>query len=105
MRQAASRRVILLEAAAPAKPPPGRACNGCGVCCAAEPCPLGMLVSRRLRGACAALSWDAGHRRYRCGAVVEPRRFLRWLPASLARRLALRWISASSGCDSTIQTA
>ena len=105
MRQAASQHVILLEAAAPPKPRPGQPCNGCGVCCAAEPCPLGMLISRRLRGACAALMWDASDRRYRCGAVAEPQRFLRWLPTSLARRLALRWISAASGCDSTIQTA
>ena len=105
MRQAASPQVILLEPAAPPKPRPGRPCNGCGVCCAAEPCPLGMLVSRRRHGACAALSWDEAGRRYRCGAVAEPRRFVRWLPAALARRLALRWISAGRGCDSTLETA
>ena len=29
------RRVIFLQARAPAKPPPGQACNGCGACCAA----------------------------------------------------------------------
>ena len=39
--------VIYLHPAAPAKPAVGAACNGCGVCCAWQPCPLGMLVSGR----------------------------------------------------------
>ena len=52
-----SQRVILLQPAAPAQPRPwAPPCNGCGTCCAAEPCPLGMLLiarrrTRRLRGA------------------------------------------------------
>lgn len=50
--------VIHLRVAAPAKPPPGAPCNGCGVCCTAAPCPVGMLVSGRTRGACAALRWE-----------------------------------------------
>lgn len=94
--------VILLQPEAPAKPSPGLPCNGCGVCCAAEPCPLGQWVSRRRRGACDALLWDADAHRYHCGMVVAPRRFVRWLPAALMRRLALRWISSASGCDSDL---
>lgn len=93
------RQVILLHAEAPAKPPEGAPCNGCGACCAAEPCPLGVLISRRRAGACAALSWDAGAGRYRCGAAADPGRHLPWLPAAWARGLTLRWISAGSGCD------
>ena len=40
-----------------------------------------------------------------CGVVDEPDRWLPWLPAALARRLALRWIAAADGCDSDLQTA
>jgi hypothetical protein len=98
-------RVVLLHPDAPAKPVPGAPCNGCGLCCAAQPCPLGMAVSRRLRGACTALHWDAPERRYRCGVVAAPARWLPWLPGALARRLALRWIAAARGCDSDLQAA
>lgn len=102
---AAFDRVILLQAAAPPKPPPGAACNGCGVCCAVEPCPLGALLSRRLSGACVALRWDADSARYRCGVVDDPGTHLRVLPAAWARRLALRWIAAGAGCDSDAEVA
>jgi hypothetical protein len=100
-----SRQVIQIHPAAPAKPAPAAPCNGCGVCCAAEPCPIGVLVSGRRRGACAALAWNAGAGLYRCGLVAAPRAVLPWLPAALApllSRLARRWISAASGCDSDL---
>jgi hypothetical protein len=108
-------RVIHLHPAAPPKPPVGAACNGCGLCCAAEPCPLGMLLSRRRRGACVALAWSeveatsndpsdatAGGN-YRCGVLVAPGRWLPWLPAPLARALARRWIAAGRGCDAELE--
>jgi len=85
-----SARVIHIEPLAPAKPALGAACNGCGVCCLSEPCPLGMLASLRRRGACTALRWDAGATRYRCGLTTLP------LPGALTRR----WIAAGQGCDS-----
>lgn len=96
--------VIHIHAQAPPKPPEGQACNGCGVCCAAAPCPLGMWVSRKHVGACKALRWDEAGAHYRCGVVAEPGRWLPWLPARLARRMALRWIAAADGCDSDLQT-
>jgi hypothetical protein len=99
-----SRQVIHIHAAAPAKPPQGVACNGCGVCCAAAPCPLGMGLSRRRHGACAALQWNEGAARYDCGVVAAPAVWLPWLPAALARRLARRWIAAARGCDSDLLT-
>jgi hypothetical protein len=105
MRQPSSSRVILLHQAAPPKPPTGAACNGCGLCCAAEPCPLGVLFTRRRRGRCAALVWDDAGCRYLCGALAEPVRWLPWLPATWARRLVRRWIAAATGCDSDLAPA
>jgi len=94
--------VILLHPAAPAKPAPGAACNGCGVCCAWQPCPLGVLATGRRHGACAALRWDAAGSLYRCGVLTAPRAVWPRLPAVLAaplQRLARRWIAAGAGCD------
>lgn len=48
---------IRLHVDAPPKPAFGAACNGCGVCCTLEPCPIGMIWSRRRHGACSALVW------------------------------------------------
>jgi hypothetical protein len=100
-----TRRVILLHPQAPPKPALGQDCNGCGVCCATDPCPLGIWISRRRHGACAALLWSDSQQRYHCGAAAAPERFLPWLPASVARRLALRWISAARGCDADVEPA
>ena len=97
--------VIRIHADAPPKPAAGAACNGCGVCCLAEPCPAGMLVSGRRQGACSALIWEDDGSRYRCGLVSDPARFVRprWLARGLAP-LARRWISAGSGCDCELET-
>ncbi len=98
-------RVILLQAGAPPKPTVGADCNGCGVCCAAEPCPLGVLLSGRRHGACRALLWRSEEQRYRCGAVAAPQRFVPVLPAAWTRRLARRWIAAARGCDCSLEAA
>ena len=37
---------IHIHPQAPGKVPEGVACNGCGVCCLFEPCPLGVVLSR-----------------------------------------------------------
>lgn len=90
---------------APPKPRLGQPCNGCGQCCLVEPCPVGMLVSRKRSGACHALRWNDAGQRYLCGLVAEPLTVLgkrwRWL-SPLASRLARRWISAGSGCDAEL---
>lgn len=86
-------RRIHIHADAPAKPALGAPCNGCGVCCLAEPCPLGMLASLRTRGACRVVRWDGT--RYRCGLVDERRPWL--------NRLVRRWIGAGRGCDSSAE--
>jgi hypothetical protein len=87
-------------------PAPGVTCNGCGVCCATEPCPLGMVLSWRRTGACRALAWNEAGRHYRCQVVAAPgalwpRLPKRWAPA--VSWLARRWISAASGCDAHLQ--
>ena len=95
-------RVIYLHPAAPAKPAVGAAGNGCGLCCRAEPCPLGIWVSRRRTGACKAVQWDAAHQHYRCGMVSDPGAVLGWRrpwAVALVARLARRWIAAGIGCD------
>jgi len=101
-----SRDIIKIHAAAPAKPALGQPCNGCGVCCSVEPCPLGMVVLRQWRGACHALLWQPQSARYVCGLVQQPAAYLRWLPARLvawAGRLAARRIAAGQGCDAAIE--
>ena len=95
-------QVVHWHADAPAQPAWGEPCNGCGLCCLAQPCPLGMLVSRRRQGACVALRWEAGQQRYLCGMVADPGEVTglrspllqRWL-----RAVAQRWIAAGAGCD------
>jgi len=106
--------IIHIVAAAPAKPEPGAPCNGCGVCCLFEPCPLGVLLSGRRQGACAALRWDDAGMQYRCGAMQVPQEVLAarwpWLPKGwpdglgrLLARAAPRWVAVGQGCDCDLQ--
>jgi hypothetical protein len=98
-------KVVILHQAAPDKPAYGDVCNGCGVCCASETCPVGLVRFVRRRGPCPALLWDEAAGRYWCGMVAWPGRFLPWLPAGLARRLTplfARWIAAGRFCDSSV---
>ena len=92
--------VVWLHPEAPPKPAEGAPCNGCGLCCLAEPCPLGMLLSRRRQGPCVALRWSEEGQRYLCAAVAEA-------PAGLGGRLraalARRWIGAGVGCDAQLE--
>lgn len=100
--QPAGGQTLRLYAAAPPKPTFGAPCNGCGACCAAEPCPLSRLLLGHREGACPALAWEGAATRYVCGLATQPARHLRWLPArldGLAARLARRWIAAGAGCD------
>jgi hypothetical protein len=103
-----AKQVIWLQAGAPAKPALGEPCNGCGVCCAWQPCPLGVLVSRRRHGACAALQWQPHDGQYRCAMVSGARSLWPALPRWAERglqHLARRWIAAGQGCDCALETA
>ncbi|MCV2366758.1 hypothetical protein [Roseateles oligotrophus] len=102
-------QVIQIHPAAPTKPAEGQPCNGCGVCCLSEPCPIGMLVSRRRQGSCCALLWSDPDRRYVCGMLIAPLQVLGWRGAATGRlsklltRISARWIAAGIGCDSSLQ--
>lgn len=112
----ALRQIILLHCDAPPKPVLGAPCNGCGVCCQLAPCPLGLFLSRRRRGACVALRWHEARRQYRCGALSQPLELLQgllprptwrlaaWL-APLLWRLARRSIAVAQGCDSSVEAS
>jgi hypothetical protein len=94
--------VIHLHPAAPDKPAAGQPCNGCGVCCASAPCPLGIVASGRVHGRCRALVWNDAAGLYRCGLIERPAHELpaasRWL-APLLAQAARRYIASGSGCD------
>ena len=49
------------------KPAYGDPCNGCGLCCLAEPCPIAKEILGQSEGACKALVFDDG--RYWCDLV------------------------------------
>jgi len=105
--------IIEIHPEAPPKPALGQPCNGCGLCCLSEPCPVGMLVSRRRIGRCNALRWCAETRRYVCGMLSTPWRHLGavrpWARDAASRRnrmlarLCRRWIAAGIGCDADLE--
>jgi len=100
--------VLEIRSEAPPKPAYGAPCNGCGTCCLMEACPVGRLWLGSWRGRCCGLEWDGTERRYVCGMVRQPSRYLRWLPARLdawASRRFARWIASGSGCDADIEVA
>ncbi|AWB26192.1 hypothetical protein DA075_35570 (plasmid) [Methylobacterium currus] len=80
MPDAMWRRVEAITAKAPPKPEFGSPCNGCGFCCAAEPCG----IARRFipgcgeEGPCPAMEFEGG--RFWCGMVRRPGHYL-GLPA------------------------
>lgn len=97
---------IDLHPSAPDKPAEGQACNGCGVCCAQETCPVARLRYLKSTGPCPALEWSATDHRYFCGLLSRPGHHLPFLPQpvrQLARPLLMRWIAAGKGCDCSSQ--
>jgi len=95
-------QTIELHPLAPAKPDYGARCNGCGVCCAAEPCPVAHIFLFMFKGKCRALLWQEETSRYVCGMAACPDRYVRLIPQSLRERagsfFATR-IAVGTGCD------
>lgn len=101
-------QVIYLEAKAPPKPASGEPCNGCGVCCALETCPLGRLCFQRKQGPCPGLLWDAAAGRYFCRLLKDPAEGLPWLKRwpflqRLVGKFVARSIAAQQGCDCRVE--
>jgi hypothetical protein len=97
---------IQIHAGAPDKPVPGAPCNGCGVCCMVEPCPVSALLLAHKENTCPALVWQNDTKLYRCGMLISPARYCRWLPARLNRPiifLVRRWLAIATGCDCSIE--
>ena len=99
-------QVIWLQPEAPLKPKAGQICNGCGVCCAASPCPVSRLFLFQWRGRCRALEWHAEASQYRCGMLLRPAYYVSILPTALEpvfQRWVRRSIAADVACDSSVE--
>jgi hypothetical protein len=102
---AVTEQIIHIHEQAPAKPTLGAPCNGCGVCCAAEPCPVSLALLWPHTAPCKALQWHEENKHYRCGMVVTPSRYIKWLPKRFnqtASKVFKRWIAADTLCDSDV---
>jgi hypothetical protein len=62
--------MIRLSESLPMKPTMGDACNGCGICCAIQPCAISIEIIGRSSGRCQALEVNEG--RTYCGIVRRP---------------------------------
>ena len=89
---------VMVHALAPAKPMSGQPCNGCGVCCALNVCPLGRLVYFKIHGPCPGSHWIDELRRYRCSLLDGRQDPVRGQPTLVARWVS-RAIAAGRGCD------
>jgi len=54
----------------PSKPKSGSSCNGCGVCCIAETCAVGLEAFGLSHQVCPALYWEEN--RFYCGLMTRP---------------------------------
>lgn len=96
-------QVIHIHQNAPEKPAWGAPCNGCGVCCLAEPCPISQLMFLKRKGACPAVIWQTASSRYECGMIISPSQHHRLIPVwadKILIRIFRRWIAVGIGCDS-----
>lgn len=59
------------------KPKIGTACNGCGYCCAVQPCDIAVeFLGAASAGACPALERDSATGGTVCGMIVRPLHYL-----------------------------
>ena|ERR1035437_4076773 len=101
-------QIIELHPLAPRKPDYAARCNGCGVCCAAEPCPVAYLFLFQFKGRCRALLWQNDTGRYVCGMVIGPDQYVSVIPKRLRERMGRFFasrIAADCGCDFAAEVA
>lgn len=79
----------------PGKPLYGDPCNGCGLCCLSEQCPISLEMFGDV-GICPALV-DEGER-WSCGLISKPALFFPHLPDEIGRLTAM--LLGQEGCDS-----
>jgi len=106
MRKKIFHQSIELHALSPSKPRLDQPCNGCGVCCAAEPCPVAVVFLFQRTGRCRALIWQDATQRYLCGMVAAPHLYSILIPKLLSKVMGgifLRRIASGIGCDSEIE--
>lgn len=85
-----------------AKPQRGQPCNGCGLCCALEPCGLALeFIDPQAQAPCPALERHDG--RYVCGLIRQPSRYMPDLPNDWADKhlgsMFAEALGAGKGCD------
>ena len=74
---------------APPKPRYGAPCNGCGFCCAAERCKIGVALLGDGPGPCPGMRFKEGI--FRCGVLEEA--------PPLAQPLIAYMLAIGRGCD------
>lgn len=86
---------------APEKPQFGDPCNGCGLCCAAEPCGIAreFIAGVTDQGPCPAMEFEAGW--FWCGMIRRPGHYLGlphdWADVFLGNEMA-EALGAGQGC-------
>ncbi|KQQ39146.1 hypothetical protein ASF58_22915 [Methylobacterium sp. Leaf125] len=86
----------------PVKPAFGSPCNGCGYCCAEEPCAIARenIPDHPEEGPCLALEHEGG--RFVCGMIRRPGHYMRlpndWADGHLGGLFA-QALGAGRGCD------
>lgn len=85
---------------APEYPGYGSPCNGCGFCCAAEPCQIARDFAGFTEGPCPAMEFEG--ERFVCGIVKAPSRYIgtpEFGDAFLGEMIA-KALGIGKGCDS-----
>src|ERR1043165_2494420 len=67
-------RHIGIKPGPPRKPPEGDACNGCGLCCAVQLCPIVIELLPDAQAPCPAMEFNG--ERFWCGLIRRPSRYL-----------------------------
>jgi hypothetical protein len=89
----------------PVKPAYGSPCNGCGFCCAAEPCAIALehIAGHPAEGPCLALEFEGG--RFVCGMIRRPGHYMGlpndWADGPIGAMIA-NALGAGRGCDAEL---